>query len=213
MGLIKVTTGWHYDSWYQKQVACSRCGRVEQYSDMAQIEVDDFNRHYCFDCAYEVIDSERAICPACRNYHYNQNTPFCNTCRKLETAKHIATQVNSQLNRTRDPRDNLTILEWFDTLRHYGFRCIYCRDVYTDLDHYIPVSRGGLTTVDNCVPACGDCNSSKLAKMPREILLHDNAAEIEAYLKRRGERFVMRQAINQMAVNQQNEVYYTLGGM
>jgi len=47
--------------------------------------------------------------------------------------------------------------------------CQYCgchieRKVAT-LDHVLPVSKGGKTTWDNCVTACGPCNSHKSDKL------------------------------------------------
>ena len=48
-------------------------------------------------------------------------------------------------------------------------QCQYCgcnieRKVAT-LDHVLPVSKGGKTTWDNCVTACGPCNSHKSDKL------------------------------------------------
>jgi hypothetical protein len=39
--------------------------------------------------------------------------------------------------------------------------CIYCGKNSESIDHVIPRSRGGLSTTDNCVPACLSCNGSK----------------------------------------------------
>lgn len=48
--------------------------------------------------------------------------------------------------------------------------CAYCgvRDVPLGCDHVIPESRGGPTELDNLVPACRPCNSSKGTKTPEE---------------------------------------------
>ena len=41
-------------------------------------------------------------------------------------------------------------------------RCVYCnRQKKTTFDHVIPVSENGANTVDNMVPSCQSCNSSK----------------------------------------------------
>ena len=39
--------------------------------------------------------------------------------------------------------------------------CIYCGKNSESIDHVKPRSRGGLSTTDNCVPACLSCNGSK----------------------------------------------------
>jgi len=45
------------------------------------------------------------------------------------------------------------------------YTCQYCGDGVNrktaTLDHVLPVSHGGKTTYENCVTACGPCNSSK----------------------------------------------------
>lgn len=32
------------------------------------------------------------------------------------------------------------------------------------MDHVVPISKGGKTTIDNVIPACSSCNSSKQAR-------------------------------------------------
>lgn len=49
--------------------------------------------------------------------------------------------------------------------------CFYCGSSEDlELDHFIPISRGGGTTLGNTVIACKKCNSSKRAKLPQRIL-------------------------------------------
>jgi 5-methylcytosine-specific restriction endonuclease McrA len=60
----------------------------------------------------------------------------------------------------------------FNVFLRDGFTCQYCTDrsPAQDLtfDHVIPRSRGGRTTWENVVTACGDCNLRKGSKLPRE---------------------------------------------
>ena len=53
-------------------------------------------------------------------------------------------------------------------LRRDGFRCAYCGELGTTLDHVLPRSRGGRTTWTNCVAACHSCNVRKADKTPEE---------------------------------------------
>jgi 5-methylcytosine-specific restriction endonuclease McrA len=50
--------------------------------------------------------------------------------------------------------------------------CQYCGDKFKDnelsFDHVMPKSRGGLTTWQNIVAACMDCNNRKDSKTPEE---------------------------------------------
>ncbi|MBP0492040.1 HNH endonuclease [Roseomonas sp. SG15] len=61
----------------------------------------------------------------------------------------------------------------FNVFLRDRFSCQYCgRDhAAPDLtfDHVIPRSRGGRTTWENVVAACGPCNLRKGSKLPREI--------------------------------------------
>lgn len=44
--------------------------------------------------------------------------------------------------------------------------CHYCGDSAQQIDHYIPLARGGTHTLENLRPACAACNLSKGAKLP-----------------------------------------------
>lgn len=44
--------------------------------------------------------------------------------------------------------------------------CLYCGETAEQIDHFIPLSRGGPHTIDNLVPACAACNVSKGNKLP-----------------------------------------------
>jgi hypothetical protein len=39
--------------------------------------------------------------------------------------------------------------------------CLYCGNPSESIDHVHPLSRGGLSVTENCVPACLACNGSK----------------------------------------------------
>lgn len=44
-------------------------------------------------------------------------------------------------------------------VRMRAMRCHYCGEPGGTIDHVVPVSQGGRTTEDNCVPACSPCNN------------------------------------------------------
>jgi hypothetical protein len=48
-------------------------------------------------------------------------------------------------------------------IEEYGHRCAYCGKITPKItiDHVIPLTRGGLHEIENAVPACQSCNSSK----------------------------------------------------
>lgn len=68
----------------------------------------------------------------------------------------------------------------FNVFLRDSFACQYCghRQPAQDLtfDHVIPRSRGGRTTWENVVAACGTCNLRKGSRMPRECRMFPRAA-------------------------------------
>ncbi len=63
----------------------------------------------------------------------------------------------------------------FNVFLRDGFTCQYCSDRHPaqDLtfDHVVPRCRGGRTTWENVVTACGDCNLRKGSRLPRECAM------------------------------------------
>ena len=53
-------------------------------------------------------------------------------------------------------------------LRRDGNRCAYCGGFASTIDHVMPRSRGGPTSWENCVAACGECNRTKADRTPGE---------------------------------------------
>ncbi|MBI3012714.1 MAG: HNH endonuclease [Elusimicrobia bacterium] len=55
---------------------------------------------------------------------------------------------------------------------HYGYRCCYCGEKFQtsdlNLEHIIPVSRGGQSTWNNVVTSCIPCNIEKGDRLPQE---------------------------------------------
>lgn len=79
--------------------------------------------------------------------------------------------------RNRGLRGELTAGHWIRTLRVFSERCVYCGRhadaTYHRLtaDHFVPLARGGNSTVDNILPACLDCNQLKADLHPAIWLL------------------------------------------
>ena len=51
---------------------------------------------------------------------------------------------------------------WRKSLHEFTSQsCIYCGKNSESIDHVLPLSKGGLSVTQNCVPACLSCNGSK----------------------------------------------------
>jgi 5-methylcytosine-specific restriction endonuclease McrA len=61
---------------------------------------------------------------------------------------------------------------WFELLKSFDFKCAYCERETSQLtpDHFIPLSAGGKTEIENYVPACSSCNSKKGSVDPKKFL-------------------------------------------
>ena len=70
-------------------------------------------------------------------------------------------RISSKLCATCEPTNERTELQEF-----YGNECFYCFNEFEDVDHFIPLSRGGKHCWSNIVPSCKSCNHSKADKMP-----------------------------------------------
>jgi len=50
-----------------------------------------------------------------------------------------------------------------------GRKCAYCSRPANTIDHVIPRKLGGKDTYENCVAACGRCNTKKADKLLRDV--------------------------------------------
>ena len=70
----------------------------------------------------------------------------------------------------------ITARQWNDVLSSTLGLCTYCNERRPlALDHVVPLSAGGEHDIENAVPACGPCNSSK-GKAPLLLWLARRAA-------------------------------------
>jgi len=88
-----------------------------------------------------------------RKKYNRENKEMCN----IHTQRRIA--------RKKLLPSNLTFEQWENTKDYFGNRCAYCgKELPLTQEHLIPVSKGGGYTVNNIIPSCQSCNSSKHSK-------------------------------------------------
>lgn len=76
--------------------------------------------------------------------------------------------VMRERRRRRAALGTLTASQWMAQLDAFDGRCAYCGACAAEMDHVLPVSRGGEHDVGNVVPACYECNRRKGAQTPGE---------------------------------------------
>jgi len=78
------------------------------------------------------------------------------------------TQVYKLKRRTLEKElpSTLTPEDWARCKEYFNNRCAYCgKEAELTLDHFIPVSKMGELSINNSIPACLSCNSSKGAQL------------------------------------------------
>jgi 5-methylcytosine-specific restriction endonuclease McrA len=65
---------------------------------------------------------------------------------------------------------SFTVGEWLALLELWDGRCAYCGErAPLEIDHRVPLARGGTNSIDNILPACGPCNRRKHAMWEEEF--------------------------------------------
>lgn len=90
------------------------------------------------------------------------HTKFCsNNCRKIYADKHYQEKVSNGYFKT-----NGLIKLRFLILQRDNFRCQYCGatpkdEIKLQIDHIVPISKGGKTIENNLITSCELCNLGK----------------------------------------------------
>lgn len=80
-------------------------------------------------------------------------------------------QVHNGRRRARKAAGTLTLDEWRTILDEFDHRCAYCQGQGAmEIEHMVPLSRGGRHDKDNIVPACRSCNRRKYDRTIFEFL-------------------------------------------
>ena len=109
--------------------------------------------------------------PQGRNY-YSKNCTFLESEIRIalkELDKRNAYKLTEEWRR-KNERTKVTPSLRYDVMRRDGFRCCLCgrtaaNGVELEVDHIIPVSRGGNTTYSNLQTLCRECNRGKGTKL------------------------------------------------
>lgn len=174
---------------------CTRCGVDQPFSEYTKHKLGrDGLRPRCKTCTalenadYRARTSEQRTAynkryrAENRERHLAANTAWNQANRERMAAayrryrKNHPDQVAADKRRRREKIKNTRHRSYTTAAReqariaYYGERCYYCGAPWEELDHRIPLSRGGQHLPSNLVPACGSCNNRKHSRTEREFL-------------------------------------------
>jgi hypothetical protein len=112
---------------------------------------------------------DHLVFPAARSYGSSWivlGSPELEAAWLADRGEDVFVRAHRQTGSTR--RQSLSPSVRFEVLRLAGFTCRYCGrkapQVELQVDHVIPVAKGGENALSNLVAACADCNLGKAAR-------------------------------------------------
>ena len=146
---------------FRRPVKCSQCAQIFQPTGP---------RHrYCSKLCLNTAHSLRVklLCRKCGGPRLPKHS-YCEHCGPLVKAEKSKKwqRVHSPNRRRRAiyAAGSLTTEEWAEIEEEFGGQCAYCgTGPGEQLDHVVPISKGGQHEASNVVPACASCNLSKNA--------------------------------------------------
>jgi 5-methylcytosine-specific restriction endonuclease McrA len=150
--------------------SCSECGKSfyqRELTYLNDLPSSQRFRSFCADCVPVIRAKFKRTCILCdilyTAAYMNQPPRFCTTC-KNDHHRREWERVRTQQSRARVAGlpESLTLTDWLRTLEHFERKCAYCMAVpFGSMEHFVPLSAGGGTVANNCVPSCNPCNTRK----------------------------------------------------
>jgi 5-methylcytosine-specific restriction endonuclease McrA len=165
---------------------CSKCGELKSVTGFSKNKrYSDGYQSYCKDCMslyskkWDENNSEKRK-SIMSKWRTNNKSLVVSLARAWnvgnpERKKEINRNWNKNhprqvrmMERNRDLREKgapgrgVTEKEWEQLKADYHFLCGYCgKKLPLELDHIIPLSKGGAHEIENIIPACRACNAKK----------------------------------------------------
>lgn len=117
------------------------------------------------------------ICPQCLKEYkvglYHSWRKYCSrNCQNKAITKSpewhrlkAIREVNIRRARKQSVGGEFTTTEWQELKRKYNYMCLCCKKSEPEIrlcaDHIIPLSKGGINSIENIQPLCRSCNARK----------------------------------------------------
>lgn len=94
----------------------------------------------------------------------NQKRVYLYKCRYRANHR-IERRESDSIRKNKERLGDLKYSQWTELLERYDNKCIACgSSEKLSMDHIVPLSKGGLHTIDNVQPLCFSCNCRKGTK-------------------------------------------------
>lgn len=147
-----------------KTRVCEICGKTY----LSKINISRYCSELCRAVATEIkrinkLSPRTKPCEICNKVCLSKpkQSPYCSDeCREIGLEMKRRNRLSTSENHPH-----------FIVFNRDNFTCIYCGknsmedNIKLELDHVIPISKGGKDTVNNLVTACTQCNRAKCGKM------------------------------------------------
>jgi 5-methylcytosine-specific restriction endonuclease McrA len=108
--------------------------------------------------------ANRDVDRAAKRAYYAANDEAVRAANKAYAQSHPEVAVVKRHRRRErvSGQPGFTAQEWRALLEAHQHRCAYCfESARLQVEHKVPIARGGKNTIDNIVPACARCNTRK----------------------------------------------------
>lgn len=162
--------GWEVDSLQPEVKRCTYCNEIKPLTEFRKrASAKDGHAAMCKPCqriyeaAHRALNRDRYLE---RQQAWYENNPDGRSRhrKKFIAARPYAERIDLANRRARQMCVDGSITEgdWEWILEKYGARCLKCgSDDRVQIDHVIPLTKGGPNVRDNLQPLCQACNKSK----------------------------------------------------
>ena len=144
----------------KKQYRLDNADKIKQYR-LDNIDRDrEWRKQYYKDNVEKIKEYYKKYC--------KDNAEKQKECSKRWNKEHPAAMriINQRRNsQKRSLPATFTVKQWNDCKQAFDNKCAYCgKEKILTQDHFVPLSKDGEYTINNIVPCCKSCNSSKGGK-------------------------------------------------